>query len=279
MKVSVVIPVYNEQKSISNCLSSLLEQNYESLEIIVVDDGSNDESLNIIKNFPVKLLRQNHKGPGLARNLGAKYAKGEILVFVDGDMTFDKDFIKNLVKSITAGQTIGTFSKEEFVLNKNNIWSKCWNINKGLPLDRMHPINYPNQQPVFRAILKKEFDKVGGFDPIGYIDDYTLSEKLGVLAVVAPDAIFYHSNPNNLSEVFTQAKWIGKSEFKRRKIKNESLMRLVTLIRYSLPLSLFHAIYKSFKHDLPQFLIFKLIYDFAVEISIIETFFSKKVAK
>ena len=284
--VSVIIPTYNEEKVIGDCLESLKKQSYKDLEIIVVDDGSKDSSKFKTQNAKLqfkiqklKLLEQNHKGPGEARNLGAKKASGEILVFVDADMTFDKDFIKNLVKPIIDGKTIGTFSKEEFVLNKDNVWSKCWNINKGLPIDRMHPKNYPDTQKVFRAILKKEFDKSGGFAPIGYIDDYTISEKLGVQAVASPGAIFYHRNPETLNEVFEQARWIGKSEYKRRKIKNEQLMRLVTMIRYSVMLSLMNGIYKSIKFKIPQFLVFKFTFDFAIEVSLMGSFFGEQKYK
>ena len=89
-------------------------------------------------------------------------------------MTFDKDFIKYLVRPILKNEVIGTFSKEEMVANKNRIWSICWNLNRGLGPESMHPKNYPDTQPVFRAITKKEFDRVGGFDNIGYTDDWTL---------------------------------------------------------------------------------------------------------
>ena len=98
--ISIIIPVFNEQEVLSNCLASLKKQTYQPLEIIVVDDGSRDNTLQIAKKFKVKTLAQNHKGPGPARNLGATQANGEILVFVDADMTFDKNFIKDLTKPI-----------------------------------------------------------------------------------------------------------------------------------------------------------------------------------
>ena len=125
--ISVIMPAFNEEKSIGECLKSLKNQSYKPIEIIVVDDGSHDNTLKIISNLKsqtsnLKLLRQNHLGPGPARNLGASNSKGEILVFVDADMTFDKKFIKDLVKPIVEGKTIGTFSKNEMVKNKDNIW-------------------------------------------------------------------------------------------------------------------------------------------------------------
>lgn len=279
MKVSVIIPVFNEEKVIAGCLSSLSRQSYKDIEVIVVDDGSTDQTKNIVKGFSVELLEQKHLGPGFSRNQGAQIATGEILVFVDADMTFDEKFIELLTKPIRAGQAIGTFSKYEYVSNKKNVWSKCWNINKGLPIERMHKANFPDTQPVFRAILKKEFLKVGGFEPIGYIDDHTLAKKLGTLAVSAKGAIFYHKNPENLMEVYKQARWIGKSEYKNRKIQNENIMRIAAIVRYSLPLTLLIGLLKSVKYFMPQFLIFKIVYDFGIEISLIGSFFGEQKYK
>src|SRR3972149_11646887 len=177
--VSVVSPACNEEKVIENCLKSLLNQNYKLIEIILIDDGSSDKTLKIAKKYKIKTLKQNHKGPGPARNLGASYAKGETLVFADSDMTFEKNFIGDLVKPISQRKTIGTFSKNEMNANASNRWSVCWQINHGWPIERLVPQDYPDQAPVFRAILKREFDKVGGFDASGeYTDDWSLSRKL-----------------------------------------------------------------------------------------------------
>lgn len=284
MKVSIIIPVFNEEKVIEVCLKSLLSQTYKDIEIIVIDDGSSDNTLNVITKFPVtnsqlQIFKQDHLGAGAARNLGAKNATGEILIFVDSDMTFDKKFVEMLVKPILSNKAIGTFSKYEYVSNKNNVWSKCWNINKGLPANKMHYDNFPDQQPVFRAILKKEFNKVGGFDLVGYIDDHTLSKKLEVMAISAPGAIFYHHNPDTLSEVYKQARWIGKSEFKNRKIKNETIMKIVSIIRYSLPFTIIKGVINAIKYQIPEYLIFKFVFDTAIEISLIRSFFGEQKYK
>lgn len=269
MKISIVIPTYNEKKDIENCLESLSKQSCKYIETIVVDDGSTDGT-----SKDLITLRQDHKGVGSARNLGAKNAKGKILVFVDADMTFDKDFIKNLVAPIISGQSKGTFSRDENVLNWNNVWSRCWNINEGWEDKKRHPKNYPDHQPVFRAILKSEFDKVDGFTPGGYDDDWSLSRKLGYEATIAPNAIFYHKNPSTLVEVFNHAKWVGK-----RKYKLGYLGYLGGLVRVSSPVSIVVGIYKGFKiYDL-RFIIFKLVYDFGVFVGILEYLVSGKTAK
>ncbi|MEJ2348084.1 MAG: glycosyltransferase family 2 protein [Patescibacteria group bacterium] len=175
-KLSVIISVYNEEKVVLDCLNSLEEQNHPNFEVIIVDDGSSDDTLKILesfkpKNYKIRIFKQQHKGPGAGRNLGAKKAKGEILVFVDADMTFAKDFLMKLVKPIDSSKEKGTFSKEEFVSNWDNVWARCWNINENWEVKRRHPANYPDKQKVFRAILKSEFERVGGFTPGGYTDD------------------------------------------------------------------------------------------------------------
>lgn len=274
MLISVIIPTYNEEKVISECVQSLKKQTIKDLEIIVVDDGSTDATKEIVKNLGVKLLEQNHQGPAKARNLGASHAKGKVFVFVDADMVFDKDFIKNLIKPILSGESKGTFSKEEYVANWNNVWARCWNINQNLPVKRRLPTNYPDHQKVFRAILKSEFDKVHGFSKGGYTDDYTLSDKLGYEAVAVPKAIFYHDNPESLSEVYQQAKWIAKREYKLG-----FLGKIIALFRASLPFSKVIGIYKSVRHHNFRFLVFKIVYDFGIFTGILEMIFTGRLSK
>ena len=279
MKISVIIPTYNEEKVIANCLKSLMGQTLNDFEIIVVDDGSSDKTKQVLRNFqfPVsnfQLLEQKHRGPGMARNLGAKQAKGEILVFVDADMTFDKNFLKNLIRPIDAGKIKGTFSKNEYVSNWDNVWARCWNINEGWEEGRRHPKNYPDKQKVFRAILKSEFDRVGGFTPGGYNDDWSLSGKLGYEADPAPGAIFYHSNPDTLKEIFKQSMWAGK-----RKYKLGIIGVIFSLIRASLPISLVTGLIKAFMKKTSRFIVFKVVYDFGLFIGISQSLVSKNWAK
>src|SRR2546422_10664236 len=80
--VTVVVPMYNEADCIGDCVHSVLGQDFAPLELLVVDDGSADASSAICESLGVKVLRQNHRGPGTARNLGARHARGNILVLV-----------------------------------------------------------------------------------------------------------------------------------------------------------------------------------------------------
>jgi glycosyltransferase involved in cell wall biosynthesis len=272
MKISVVIPTYNEEEVIEKCLQSLSKQSYKDLELILVDDGSTDNTKIKIQNAKSKfkgqnliLMQQQHLGPGAARNLGAKKAKGEILVFVDADMSFSDTFIEKLVEPIVKGKVKGTFSKDEFVANWENVWARCWNVNENWASKKRHPENYPDRQKVFRAILKSEFDKVGGFEPGGYTDDYSLAKKLGYEALVASGAVFYHNNPDNLAEVYRQAKWSAKREYKLGMVGY-----FVALVRASFPVSITLGFIKSITRKEPAFIVFKIIYDLGVFVGILQ---------
>lgn len=271
MKLSIIIPTYNEQKYIEDCLKTLTVQTYSNYEIIVVDDGSTDKTLDKIKNFKVKLLQQKHKGPALARNLGAKESIGEILVFLDADMIFAPDFLEKLVRPILDGIAIGTFSKEEYVSNWDNVWARCWNFNNGIFTNRRHPDNFPDESEVFRAILRKEFLKVNGYDDLGYTDDNSLSIKLKKKAIVAKGAIYYHANPASIKEIFRDAKWFGKREsFKPS---------FIDCLKLNPFWSIKSVIKRVIKYRNFHFILFKIVLDFGILCGAIQKRISKRYAK
>lgn len=89
-KVSIIIPVYNCQQYLEQCFSSVLDQTLKDLEIICIDDGSVDQSAEIIRRMAsldsrITLLQQDNQGPGTARNLGMRRAKGKYIAFLDAD--------------------------------------------------------------------------------------------------------------------------------------------------------------------------------------------------
>jgi glycosyltransferase involved in cell wall biosynthesis len=265
--VSIIIPTHNEQEHILECLKSLKRQDYHPVEIIVVDDGSTDKTVEIIKSIDTAIFQQQHLGAGAARNLGARKAKGEILVFVDADMTFDPDFVSKLIAPIIEGKTIGTFTKEERVSNQDNPWAFSWSVLRGFPPGKMHPQNYPNTQPVFRAILKPEFDRVKGFDSNrGYDDDWSLSEKMGKMATAVPGAIVYHANPGSPEEIYTQAQWMAK-----RKYKWGILGKIITLLRHNLLFSLIKGVKLASQYKKSELMLAALIFDCGISIGIVKS--------
>ncbi len=210
--VSVVIPAYNEGRVIARCLGSLMDQTHRPREVIVVDDGSTDGTPEIVRGFGgVMLLEQSHEGSGAARNRGAHAATGDVLCFVDADMRFARDFLARLVVPIAKGDAIGAFHATEYVANPQERWARLWNVNQRLPITRKLPDDYPDRQAVFRAVRRDAFLKAGGFIAGGYDDDRSLAERLGTLAVAAPGAVCYHTNPARLREIYGQARWIGAS--------------------------------------------------------------------
>ena len=102
-KVSVIIPVYNVEKYLPECLDSVISQTLKEIEIICVDDGSTDNSVNILKEYAKKdkritVLRQTNLHAGVARNAGIAVAKGEYFSFLDSDDFFELDMLESLVK-------------------------------------------------------------------------------------------------------------------------------------------------------------------------------------
>ncbi len=210
--VSVVIPAYNEARVIARCLGSLLDQTHRPHEIIVVDDGSTDDTRTIVRGFGgVTLLEQSHEGSGAARNRGANTATGDVLCFLDADMRFARDFLACLVGPIARGEASGAFHATEYVANPQERWARLWNINQRLPITRKLPDDSPDRQAVFRAVRRDAFLAAGGFIAGGYDDDLSLAERLGTLAVAAPGAVCYHTNPARLREIYGQARWVGAS--------------------------------------------------------------------
>jgi glycosyltransferase involved in cell wall biosynthesis len=96
MKVSVVVPAYNEEKYIAKCLQSLLEQNEKADEIIVVDNNSKDKTGEIAKSYGVRVIEEKTQGITYARTLGFNSAKFEIIARVDADTTVPKDWISRI---------------------------------------------------------------------------------------------------------------------------------------------------------------------------------------
>lgn len=101
VKISVIIPMYNAEHTIIRCLSTIVNTQYDNYEIIVIDDGSSDSSVMLVKRFMeankyVKLLIQKNSGPSVARNKGMEVAIGDVIAFVDSDDFVNSDYLMRL---------------------------------------------------------------------------------------------------------------------------------------------------------------------------------------
>lgn len=100
--VSVIIPVFNCEKYIKESIDSVLQQTYPNYEIIVVDDGSNDDTAAIVQQLPVRYFYQKNQGQPAAVNFGISQAKGELLAFNDADDLWSEDKLEKQVSTIKA---------------------------------------------------------------------------------------------------------------------------------------------------------------------------------
>ena len=105
MKISVIVALYNVKDYADECIESLVNQSYTNLEIILVDDGSKDETSAIVdkwaaKDERIKAIHQENGGLSAARNTGMKYATGDCIAFIDGDDSIKKEYFETLVKNM-----------------------------------------------------------------------------------------------------------------------------------------------------------------------------------
>ena len=119
-KFSIIIPVYNVEKYIKKCLDSVFDQSYKDFEVIVVNDGTKDNSMQIVKEYDVTIINQENQGLSEARNNGVKKAKGEYIIFLDSDDYLDKDSLKEIAKELDTKPDLVRFQVRE-VFDNNTI--------------------------------------------------------------------------------------------------------------------------------------------------------------
>lgn len=103
--ISIVVPVYNAENYLEKCINSIIGQTYRNLEIILIDDGSNDNSLSICEKFAlqdnrIKVFHQNNGGVASARNKGLSEASGEFIAWVDSDDSTEPEYIEKLYNAV-----------------------------------------------------------------------------------------------------------------------------------------------------------------------------------
>lgn len=135
-EISVIIPVYNIQQHLRECLDSVLGQSYPHLQVICVDDGSTDESPAILAQYAqkdnrVQVIRQQNAGPGAARNTGLEAATGEYVIFLDSDDWFEPDFLEKMVDTAQReGADVAICRAVEFDTNSGRELPSQWMMKK-----------------------------------------------------------------------------------------------------------------------------------------------------
>jgi glycosyltransferase involved in cell wall biosynthesis len=203
------VAAYQEEEHIGRLLASLDAQTHRPHEVIVADDGSRDATAAIAEDRGATVVRLPHRGPAAARNVAAARAEGDVLVFLDGDMSCAPEFIERLVQPIADGRAVGTYTQEMYLGNPEERWARAYAALRWSPPDRLLP-ELPERWDNFRAVLRDRFLAVGGYDDVGYGEDKTLAPKLDELALVAPGAVCFHYQPARLREVFENGRWVGR---------------------------------------------------------------------
>ncbi|MBT7241074.1 MAG: glycosyltransferase [Candidatus Diapherotrites archaeon] len=204
LKASVVIPSYNAAKHLPTLIESLSSQTIKPFEIIIVDDGSTDDTEKIVKKYKlIKYFKKKNGGPAKARNFGALKSKGEIIVFTDSDCTPDKNWLSEMTKPFSDKKVGGV--QGAYKTKQKELVARFSQIEIEERYERMKAAKDIDWVGSYSAAYRAEvFKKLKGFDesfPIASGEDPELSyrvEKEGWKLVFNSKAIVYHIHPHSL---------------------------------------------------------------------------------
>ena len=212
--VSVIVPAFNEEVGIERAVHSLAASDYPGLEIVVVDDGSTDQTAEIVDGLglaQVHLVRQDNAGKAAALNTGVGISSGEILVMVDGDTVFEPETIHRLVQPL-ADADVAAVSGNTKVGNRSGMLGRWQHIEyvTGFNLDRrMYEVlqSTPTVPGAIGAFRRSALEEVGGVssDTLAEDTDLTLAlGRTGNRVMYAPDAYAWTEAPATFSGLWRQ---------------------------------------------------------------------------
>ncbi|MEV4133964.1 bifunctional polysaccharide deacetylase/glycosyltransferase family 2 protein [Dactylosporangium sp. NPDC049742] len=212
--VSVIVPAYNEAANIAATVRSLIGNDYPALEVVVVDDGSTDDTADVVRRLAlpgVRLIRQANAGKPAALNTGVAAARGELLVLVDGDTVFEPDAIGRLVQPF-ADPSVGAVSGNTKVANRGGLLGRWQHLEYvvGFNLDRrMFDLGecmptIPGAIGAFRRAALFDTDGVPA-DTLAEDTDLTMAIlRAGWRVVYADRAIAWTEAPSSLRQLWRQ---------------------------------------------------------------------------
>jgi cellulose synthase/poly-beta-1,6-N-acetylglucosamine synthase-like glycosyltransferase len=232
--ISIVVPAYNEEKVIVNCIDSILKSDYSNYEIILVDDGSSDGTVGEMRRYErdprIKMITQPNASKAAALNMGILLARGEILFFVDADGVFGRNTIREMLKGFTS-KDVGAVCGNDAPINLDRLQTKLANllthvgtgfVRRALVTVDCLPIVSGNIGAFRRSALEKAGPFLEGF--IG--EDLELTwrvHKAGYKVNFRPNAIVYVEVPSTIRGLWRQrvrwsrgllkTAWIHKSMF------------------------------------------------------------------
>lgn len=242
--VSVIIPAYNCGKYLKEAVDSVLNQTYKNVEIIIIDDGSTDDTQKVAEEFSKKVIyhRQPHRGAASARNEGIKRASGDFIAFLDADDVWLKEKVARQVMYFEKNPEVGLVYTDLYRLDagSNRIiskWSDVFPVKEGFVFRDLIERNFIQTSAVM--IKKKVVDEIGFFDEEfkAYEDiDYwvRVAEKFKIGYIPEP-LVIYRMFPESLSK---KGLWMAEGRLKvfkkhAHKIQDERWQKRVLADIYS----------------------------------------------
>jgi len=188
--VSVIIPVYNYARYLGEAIESVLTQTYQHVEVIVVDDGSTDQSGEVARSFAVRYHRQDHAGIGPARNAGVELAHGEFLAFLDADDRWSQQKLERQLGAFDSDPALEMVFGQALQLHNGPEWESGIKDEKPAAASMV-----PGLVPGTMLIKRDAFFRVGKFKDglkVGeFIDWYARAVELQVRSLVLPDLLLW----------------------------------------------------------------------------------------
>lgn len=205
MKFSFIIPVLNEEEYIEPCIRSILNQTCTPYEIIVVDNGCQDKTIEIAKKLGCQVVRENKKGISYARNKGAGKAKGDIYCFVDADGILRESWLSE-AKKVLSNKRVDAVSGLNIFASKKPIKLIWYNSYTLIVYSIIFFLNLIFEKSFLAgnnlAIQGKTFWKLGGFEPV-IGEDYWFSRKFSEFnykSVLNLRMVIYYSSRRFISK-------------------------------------------------------------------------------
>lgn len=234
--ISIIIPIFNLENYLPNCIDSIVKQTYKNIEIILVDDGSTDGSINICRAYErqdkrVRVIKKKeNEGAGMARNAGIDIAKGQYIMFIDGDDFVANNYVEELFKmllktnadiAICRGKSVYNFKRIRRMENEKLINYEYMNSAKALE-------NICYQRKItpgpWGKIFKKHLFENLRFPNTGYEDlaiIYRLIDNAKIIVFSPIEKYYYLQHKNNTT--------LGKFNLKKldRLLVTEQLMEFI----------------------------------------------------
>ena len=207
IRYSVIIPAYNAGKTLPDTLVALKDQSVSNgeYEVIVVDDGSTDDTAALARCFGVNCISQPNRGPATARNQGVRVARGEIILFTDADCVPDRDWIRQMTLPFRSERTVGV--KGAYRTRQPEFAARFAQAEFEDRYDLLRKVAAIDMVDTYSAAFRRGvFIKIGMFDesfPVANNEDTELSYRLcaaGYLLEFNPAAVVYHRHPNSFTK-------------------------------------------------------------------------------